>query len=453
MRFKSLSSCVCEVVLGNANFDKTASASARSFASSTGIRPTEIIEDSNKLASTQAYNIAFDRAMTILNLQNVNKKDIFLKDETSKLTNNCYIYIYTNPTKVICKKSFTLNYISPNIDINHTFNLTFNKKIISTFVPNIILTTISSGSPTSYLSNVTINRNTGECFVSSNIVPNKIYTVNKTTGEYQVYLETLDSGLQEPVGIEFDTYNNLFLANFLKSDIKVYNSSKKLIYTINDSLFQNLGGLGFYKGVLYALNGVPVSNDQYNNAFIMFKILLMYDSKNNIIGHDISVFCTNTLVSPLFMCFDNFDNCYVTNYFNNTISKINMTTAEAVVYIDSSSGLVGPRGIAIDKEFNLFVSCGDVSTATYFIVTINKQKMVSTYTTRNLNSPRGIAIDIDGDQSLYICNVGSTLVKIIRDKYLFNVEKNSLKSGDNKLAIKDTNDNTTIDNVVVEVIC
>ena len=453
MKYKSVSYCVCEVVLGNTNFEKTVSASAEASASSTGIQPSETIERSNRLASTQAYNKAFERAMAIFNLQDGNKEeDIFLKDETSKLTNDCYAYIYTNPANVVCNKPFTLNYISPNININHIFNLTFNEKIISTFIPNTILTAIPSDSSTSYLSNVTINRNTGECFVSANTALNAIYTVNKTTGEYEEYLDGA-SGLQEPVGVEFDVFNNMFVANFLGGSITVYDSSKTLIYTITNSLFQSLGGLGFYKGILYALNGVPVTNDQYDEAFIMFKIMLIYDSKNVITGHDVSVFCTNTLESPLFMCFDNFDNCYVTNYYNDTISKINMTNAEAVVYIDSSQGLLGPRGIVIDEELNLFVSCGNVTTATYFVSTINKNKNLSTYTTTNLNSPRGMAIDVDGDKSLYICNGMSALGKIMRDKYLFNVEDNILGPSNNELVIQDATDNTIIDTVFINNNC
>ena len=88
MKFKSLSYCVCEVVLGNTNFDQTASAWAESSASSTGIRPSETIEHSNNLAFTQAYNEAFEKAKDLLNIQN--EEDVLLKDETSKITNDCY---------------------------------------------------------------------------------------------------------------------------------------------------------------------------------------------------------------------------------------------------------------------------------------------------------------------------------------------------------------------------
>ena len=185
----------------------------------------------------------------------------------------------------------------------------------------------------------------------------------------------------------------------------------------------------------------------------MFKILIIYNSENNINSDGVSVFCSNTLDIPLFICFDNLDNGYVTNSGNDTISKINMNTGGADVYIDSLQGLLNPRGIAIDKESNLFVTCGQESTGTYFISIINDKQIVSTYTTHNLLSPRGLAVDVNDDQSLYICNMASTLGKIIRNKYIFDVEDNILQPENNKLLIVDTTDDKIIDAVEVDVNC
>lgn len=126
-----------------------------------------------------------------------------------------------------------------------------------------------------------------------------------------------------------------------------------------------------------------------------------------------------------------------------------MTTGDAVIYIDKTEGLIKPRGIAIDEELNLYVSGGDVLTGIFYIKKIDINKVITLYTNKNLNSPRGITIDKEGDKSLYIGNLGSTLVKIIRNKYIFNVENNILEKGDNIISIKDVTDNLIIDTFVL----
>lgn len=450
MKFKSKSSCLTKVILNNLDetYSESSTATASATATATGSTLLEASIISDNLSLTNAFNLAYEMASNLF----YNKKNLIIKDTTNVISNNCFEYIYTIPSIVNYGSSFTLNYISDAININNKFELIYNDKTISTFVPNIILSVIKGEfSENSYLSNVTINSNTSEYFVSYNIIPNSIYTVNKDNGEYNKYLDVKD-GLQEPVGIEFDIYNNMYVADFILSNIKVYNKYKKEICVINHKLFQNLGGIGFNNNILYALNGLPIldKESEYYGKYIMFKIILLIDGENNI-TYEVSVFCTNTLDSPLFICFDKFNNGYVTNYKNNTISKINMTTGDAVVYIDETKGLLKPRGITIDKELNLYISCGDESSGIFYINKIDINKVVSIYTNKNLNSPRGLALDINGDQSLYICNLGSTLVKIISDKCIFYIKDNILEKGDNIISIKDTTDNIILDTFVLNI--
>jgi len=447
MKFKSISKCHSEVTLENSEGTQ-AYGTASATASAKGNTSTLTITKSDNLSLINAYDLAYKMASSYFTTKN-----LILKDTTNTITNNCIEYIYTNPNKIEYKKPFTLYYKSDNININNTFQLTYKDKVLSTFEPNTVLTKITNGySKISYFSNVTINPNTHECFISYNIIPNKILTINKDNGNYNEYL-TIKDGLQEPVGVEFDEFNNMYVANFVKSNIKVYNPNKELIYIINDVLFRNLGGIGFYKGKLYVLNGLPINDKKspYYKKFIIFETILSYDNKNNVTSSKVNVFCTDTLSAPLFICFDKFNYSYVTNYFNNTISKINMTTGEAEVYIDETKGILKPRGITIDKELNLYVSCGDVSTKTFFISKIDSNKIVTTYTTKNLNSPRGLALDIEGDQSLYICNLDSKLIKIIRDKYIFDIQDNILEKGDNILVIKDVTNNLIIDTFTLNI--
>lgn len=449
MKFKSKSVCSTEVVLDNSK--KVCSATASASATSTGNIATDTIINSNNLSFINAYNLAYKTTSELFH--SPYNKELIVKETKSTLSNDCIEYIYTYPPKVQYNEPFTLYYISNNINVNHIFQLIYKNNVLSTFEPNVKLAKIDNiNTENTYLSNVTINSkvNPNECFVSSNIIPNSVYNVDINNGIYNVYLDNLSSGLQEPVGLEFDEFNNTYIANFLSSNIKVYNPKKELINTITDPLFKNLGGLGFYKGNLYALNGTPIDDilSPYYGLFIMFKIILIIDNNNNII-YDVQVFCTNTLNAPLFICFDKFDFGYVSNFNNNTISKINMNTGEAVVYIDATQGLIGPRGIVIDKENNLYVSCGDFGTTKYFISKIDANQIVTIYTTINLNSPRGLALD--DDENLYICNLGSLLLKIIRNKCIFQVTNNILEKGDNLLDIKDINENVIIESFILTI--
>ena len=372
---------------------------------------------------------------------------------SSSETSSSKNIVYTRPEKVKCKKPFTLYYGTNNMNVNDNFELLHKNNVLSTFEPNIKLAQLPSSTPFTYLSNVTINPNTGQCFVSNNIAPNSISVIDKITGENIVYLNGIADGLQEPVGIEFDSKNNMYVANFVDSNIKVFNSTKKLLGTITNSLFKNLGGLGFHNGILYALNGFQIEDiaSQYNGLYLMFKIVVNIDNDGNL-NYNVSVFCTDTLSVPLFMCFDKNNHCYVTNFSNNTISKINMKNGLASVYINDTQGLLNPRGIAIDCESNLYVSNGDFETKNYFILKINKDKKITIFTTKNLNSPRGLAIDMHGDKSLYVCNLESTLTKITYKKYIFNVIVNILKK-DSKLNIIDSTASTNVEKFTLNVMC
>lgn len=444
MKFKSSSKCFTEITLGNSTDTIESSASSSASATSEGYSSTDAIIDSNNLSFKIAYNYAYSTAYELL----YNDINLVVRDVKNTIVNNCIEYIYTLPVKVEQNKSFVLYYLSDNVNINNSFQLIYNDTVISTFSPNIIL--IDQNNPLAkleYFSNVTINANDKQCFVSWNIIPNSIITVNKDKkDEYNRYLGPIAPGLKEPVGVEFDRFNNMYVANFVDSSISVYNPEKDLIAEINDPLFRNLGGLGINNQILYALNGLPIDDDnsEYNGKYIMFKIILTNNNEDKT-NYKVSVFCTDTLSAPLFMCFDKFNNSYVTNFYNNTISKINMTSGEAEIYIDNTQGLLKPRGITIDKDLNLFVSNGDVETENYFILKITPNKKISTYTTLNLISPRGLAIDIEGDGSLYVANIKSRLIKIISNKYLFEIEDNILQKGNNTLTIKDITDDLIID--------
>lgn len=327
---------------------------------------------------------------------------------------------------------------------------------MSTFTPNIVFSQIPQFTQLSFLSNVTINSNNGKYYVSDNVIPNSIYTIDKITGQPSLYLQGVTNHLFEPVGVEFDNKNNMFVANFLNSDsngISVFGPDKTFIGKITDPLFRNLGGLGFHNGILYALNGLPIDDttSPYYGLYIMFKIIV--DVSNGILSSSVSVFCTDTLDVPLFMCFDKHCNCFVTNFHNNTISKINMKTAQASVFIDNSKGLLGPRGIAIDSKSNLYVTNGDFQTKNYFITKINNHGDVIVFSKNNLNSPRGLAIDTENCiENLLVCNFESKLTKITLNSLIFDVGQNNLKN-ETKFKIIDKTSDKIIKKFTLNIKC
>jgi len=106
---------------------------------------------------------------------------------------------------------------------------------------------------------------------------------------------------------------------------------------------------------------------------------------------------------------DSRGNLYETNFFGNTISKVNRA-GEVTTYV--AEGLSGPVGIAIDTQDQLYV-CNCRSQT---IVKINSQKEVSTVASSlpYFGCPNGITLDTAGN--LYVVGFNSSWVLKIDPK-------------------------------------
>jgi len=175
-----------------------------------------------------------------------------------------------------------------------------------------------------------------------------------------------------------------------------------------------------YKLILNGLSKpISIIYDNQNNLYITI------DSSNEILKLDpygnLTKFITSGLSLPVAMAFDKFyENMYVTNFFNNTISKINMETKEITNLVlnynpnDFRSGypLNMPNGLCFDSTFeNLYAT--NVSPSANNIVKINIATLNTAIFTDNILSPILIVSDNKKNSTFYVtCLVTSEIYKI-----------------------------------------
>ena len=442
-KYKTTSMAFSSVALATADGSNNSSGSASASATaSTGSALTSQIE-ADTLSSSLAYTIAYKNALQ--NLDHTLQQEIILLTNKNSNSSVSSEYIYTIPQELRQKNPFALYYTDyTSIQLDDTYNLLYENEILSSFQPNFIFSEIITPNA-GFISNVTVSTiNPDYIFVSLN-PQNEVYRINKNNGLYSIFL---DENVYEPVGLEFDNNGLCYVANFLNSSINgisVFDQQQTFVKKITSPLFYTLGGIKFDKtGRLFALNGLPIPDPDspYYNQYLMLEI--------NIATDEVSVFCFNTLNVPLFLCFDENNYCYVTNYNNDTISRINMLNGEAEVYIND---IIKPRGIDIDGYGNLYVSGGDITTTDFYVSKIDPIKNISVIAKNNLNDPRGVAYELNGNgiMELYIGNVGNFLTKLSLNSLIFLVESHVLYNGIRLLAIVNATTTQEIDTVDVSI--
>lgn len=178
-----------------------------------------------------------------------------------------------------------------------------------------------------------------------------------------------------------------------------------------------------YNLILYGLNKpISIIFDNLNNLYITI------DSTSQILKLDqygnLTQFITTELNLPVAMVFDQtFSNMYVTNFGNNTISKINMSTNTITNLVlnytpsDFPSGypLDQPNGLCFDSTFeNLYVT--NVNPYTNNIVKININTLQATVFVSNILSPILIMSDNNVPCNFYVtCLMQSVIYKIDSD--------------------------------------
>jgi hypothetical protein len=379
----------------------------------------------------------------------------------------------TIPEPIIRGQPYQLIYNLSQADPNETYNLNYltNNSFLATFIPNNIFSNVPIvGASGEIAINVAFDNN-NNMYVSVDVI-NIIYKFNAALNQLEPYItNAVIETLFSPVGMAFDSNNTMYVSNFAAASgtipsVSVYDSAGTYLYTINDSdsLLSKPGDIKFDKnGNLYILNGSTITGGIYDGLYLILQVIprSVSEPSGNIIYFCSSVGNT-TLNRPLFIEFDSYNNGYVTNYgssligTNSFISKItNMNPQNINVYIPSGVGLYGIRGIAIDSQNNLYV------TNNYFnnfsILKITPNKTITTFTTKNLNSPRGITFNNMGD--LYIANGidlgalnGNYITQVIYNRYLFNVTNNNLPLNTQPLSITNTTTGSIINNLLRVVV-
>jgi len=175
-----------------------------------------------------------------------------------------------------------------------------------------------------------------------------------------------------------------------------------------------------YQLILSGLNKpISVIFDNANNLYVTI------DSSSQILKLDpygnLTQFITTGLSLPVAIVFDEtFSNMYVTNFANNTISKINMATNTITNLVlnytpsDFPSGepLDQPNGLCFDSTFeNLYVT--NVNPVTNNIVKINISTLECSVFVSNILSPILIMSDNNVPSNFYVtCLMQSVIYKI-----------------------------------------
>lgn len=193
-------------------------------------------------------------------------------------------------------------------------------------------------------------------------------------------------------------------------------------------------------GICYGGNGILYVVDSGNH-----KIRKVIIATANVLtlagttqGYSDGIASTAQFNNPQGICSDGNENLYLTDYFNNCIRKINLTTSMVSTIAGSINGYVdgigtaarfrGPGGICIDNNSNIYVADGNNNR----IRKIAPSTEVTTFAgfssgTRDgavdyasFYGPRGIVLDNDG--AFYIADSGNSRIRKITDTALASAQ-------------------------------
>jgi len=161
---------------------------------------------------------------------------------------------------------------------------------------------------------------------------NKIYEFN-SNGVESVFATT---GLNNPVGLAFDSSGNLYAANFGNNTIEEFGTNGVGSLFANTGLYEPAGLAFDSSGNLYVAN--------YMGGIVRF-------DTNGVV----SMFApySSDMAQPAGLAFDSNGNLYVASHYNNIIEKF---SASGVGSVFADSGLSAPLGLAFDRSGNLYVA-------------------------------------------------------------------------------------------------
>ena len=233
-------------------------------------------------------------------------------------------------------------------------------------------------------------------------------------------LNSGDIQLTNPTALAFDASQVLYVANVnTDSIIKINTSSTGSLFNITGASLNNPSALVFDStGKLYIANYngnniVIVTVTNYNNG-----VAVIY----NITGAPLS--------NPCSLDFnDTYTNLYISNFGNNTILKVSLSTNIATIYNTNGLTIQEPKGIVFEDNTGRLYVNNSSTNQLYMITNNNTVSAIDIMPpTIAIIEPAGIALD--GSGNIYIANYGNQtepVVKVVLD-IISNVSFNGATS-------------------------
>ncbi|HUJ72995.1 MAG TPA: SBBP repeat-containing protein [Verrucomicrobiae bacterium] len=213
---------------------------------------------------------------------------------------------------------------------------------------------------------------------------NTIYRYT-SSGQQSVFV---NSGLDGPDGLAFDSSGNLYVANWGYSTFDIFSGGSIDKIDSSGHLTVFASGLAIPDGLAFDSSGNLYA------AMNTTGTIMKYDPSGN--G---TVFASG-LSFPYKMAFDNNGNLYVVDAGDNSIVKFDPDGNESVF----ASGITYPRGVALDSNGNVYVSDNN-----RHIWKFDPSGQGSLFAT-DLYAPMGLAFDSSGN--LFLASSGdNTIVK------------------------------------------
>ena len=295
----------------------------------------------------------------------------------------------------------TQNRVVPNLIEDTTFTITANDGVDPDVTNNLtvvhttsvndapVLGGVTSTSVTSFIT-AGLNNPVGMAFDShgnlyiANITNN---TVSKVLAGTSTAVPFITSGLSNPAFLAFDTHDNLYIANDGVGNNTV---SKVAVGTTTAQPFIVLG-LNRPVSLAFDANGNLFIGDEGNTV-----------SKVAAGTSTATPFIATGLNKPFDLAFDHLGNLYIANVGSATVSKVAAGTSTATPFI---TGLPSTDGLAFDQAGNLFIANRATNRVSVVPASANT---ATSFLASGLNQPIGLAFDSNGN--LFIANEGDSTV-------------------------------------------
>jgi sugar lactone lactonase YvrE len=239
-----------------------------------------------------------------------------------------------------------------------------------------------------------------------------------TSAHAQTVSTFISTGLNSPVGLAFDTYGNLFVANNGGTGISKFSSAGAVV----TAPFGGSAATSNITGLAFDSNGNLYSADTFAGSARISKFTITAGVYQSVSLPYISA----SLSSPFGLAFDTNGNLYVANSGSGNISEYSVGAVSALITgAFNTTVLSAPYGLAFDTSGNLYVS----NPGTGVINKITSAGAVSPfYTFAAGNAPVGLAFDTSGN--LYVATSASNTVTKLSSTGTF-LSSISLGAGNN----------------------